>query len=82
MKSSEELLGKVGCHHKYQMLISLLFIFIGTLADFTSVFMPMMTSPPKVSFYDENGVKKDVYDKEIYTFWRYWEFKEPACTFK
>jgi hypothetical protein len=33
-------------------------------------------------WYDENGVKKDVYDKEIYTFWRYWEFKEPACTFK
>jgi hypothetical protein len=34
------------------------------------------------AWYDENGVKKDMYDEEIHTLWRYWEFKEPVCKLK
>ena len=33
------------------------------------------------AWYDKNGKKRDFYDKEVLDYWRYWEFKKPACPF-
>ncbi len=47
-----------------------------------SIFALINLESFNAAWYDENGVKKDMYDEEVHTLWRYWEFKEPACTLK
>ena len=54
--NTETLLRKIGCHHKYQIVITIIYVFIGTFTDYLQYNMPSMTSPPTVTFTDNKGI--------------------------
>lgn len=58
--NTEQVLNKIGCHGRLQAFISVLFILIAIMVDYISVSLPIMTTPPIVTFTDEHGVFRHV----------------------
>ena len=52
MKSTEEILTTIGCHHKYQVILSIIYLFIGTFVDFSLGNLSIMATLPKVEYVD------------------------------
>ena len=58
MKSTENLLEVIGCHYKYQKIVTLLYFLAGTFIDFSVVIIPIMLGQPIVDYIDNKGIKR------------------------
>ncbi len=65
MKSTEDFMSTIGCHHKYQIILSIIYLVIGTFIDFSLTNLSFMTTLPIVKYQKGDIIIKETINSEI-----------------
>lgn len=81
MKNTEKILDYIGCHHRYQILLSVVYLVIGTYLDFSLGNLSVMVTLPKVMYInDKSETKIEEITQEICSKYDYTIVKDQSYT--